>query len=132
MVLSLVMKVRNINMENLVTLNFKYIMEGREDDRLFDMMDFVDNLISVAKVKIKENPQFSSPEAYEDYDKALVSGYPNGRYMESLIDEVAAEFLYFNEDGGEEYKKVFEEQIRRRLRRRIDEELFGEKELARE
>lgn len=119
-------------MENLVTLNFKYIMEGREDDRLFDMMDFVDNLISVAKVKIKENPQFSSPEAYEDYDKALVSGYPNGRYMESLIDEVAAEFLYFNEDGGEEYKKVFEEQIRRRLRRRIDEELFGEKELARE
>ena len=108
-------------MKNLVTLNFKYIMEGREDDRLFDMLDFIENLISVAKTKIKENPQFSSPEAYENYDKALVNGYPNGRYMEPLIDEVAAEFLYFNEDGGEEYKKVFEEEIRRRLRQRIED-----------
>lgn len=116
-------------MKNLVTLNFKYIMEGREDDRLFDMLDFIENLISVAKTKIKENPQFSSPEAYEEYDKTLVSGYPNGRYMEPLIDDVAADFIYFNEDGGEEYKKVFEEQIRRRLRRRIDNAYYRAKNI---
>ena len=36
MVLSLVMKVRNINMKNLVTLNLKYLMEGREDDLIED------------------------------------------------------------------------------------------------
>ena len=46
-------------MKNLVTLNFKYLMEGREDDLQEDMEKFVDDLddeiLSLKELALKES-----------------------------------------------------------------------------
>ena len=50
-------------MKNLVTLNLKYLMEGREDDLQEDMEKFVDDLISVCK-DLNENSGSISSECF--------------------------------------------------------------------
>lgn len=106
-------------MKNLVTLNFKYIMEGREKDRPTAMDVFVFDLISAAKKLSENNTSFASPEAYEDYIDDLVSDCLEGEYMIGLIDDVA-----FNlKEGGDE------DEIYLNLHRRVDNAYIKVKEI---
>lgn len=103
-------------MKNLVTLNLKYLMEGREDDLQEDMEKFVDNLISVAK-NLNENSGFISSECFEEYIDDLVSKYPNGKYMVNLCGEVAWGLEYFDENGKK--KRGNENKVRLKLNREL-------------
>lgn len=88
---------KGFEMRNLVTLNLKYLMEGREDELQEDMEKFVDDLISVCK-DLNEDSRFISSGCTEDYIDDLVSKYPNGRYMVNLCGEVLWGIEYFNEN----------------------------------
>ena len=82
-------------MKNLVTLNLKYLMEGREDDLQEDMEKFVDDLIYLAKELDKKRGTFIDDDALDYYIEKLVIGYPNANFLENLIEEVAKEYLSF-------------------------------------